>query len=125
MRAVRIFETPEALGEAVAADIAARMKGHFLLGCPGGRSPKPVYAALARRNLDLSGLIIVMMDDYLTGVAGALTHVDAAAPLFAKAGVKPDEGFVSIGGPDDFAGFVKTCRQLRLWPRESKVKLPA
>lgn len=54
-----------------------------------------------------------------------IAHVDAAAPLFAKAGVKPDEGFVSIGGPDDFAGFVKTCRQLRLWPRESKVKLPA
>ena len=54
-----------------------------------------------------------------------IAHVDAAAPLFAKAGVKSDEGFVSIGGPDDFAGFVKTCRQLRLWPRESKVKLPA
>lgn len=79
MRRVHIFDTPEAVGEAVAGQIAARIKGHFLLGCPGGRSPKPVYAALAKRDLDLSGLIIVMMDDYLTEVAGTLTHVDAAA----------------------------------------------
>lgn len=79
MRTVRIFDTPEALGEAVAADIAARLTPHFLLGCPGGRSPKPVYAALVRMDLDLSGLIIVMMDDYLTEVGGILAHVDAAA----------------------------------------------
>ena len=78
MRAVRIFDTPEALGEAVAADIAARLTPHFLLSCPGGRSPKPVYAALARMDLDLSGLIIVMMDDYLNEDNGTLTHVDAA-----------------------------------------------
>ena len=82
MRAVRLFDTPDQLGEAVAQDIAARMAGRdrFLLGCPGGRSPKPVYAALARKTgLDLSRLIIVMMDDYLTTEGGALTHVDGAA----------------------------------------------
>ena len=76
-RRVLIFETPDEIGTAVAQDIAARMasrmaarSGPFLLGCPGGRSPRPAYAALARlaraRALDLSHLIIVMMDDYLT-----------------------------------------------------------
>lgn len=72
-RRVLIFHTPDEIGTTVAQDIAARMaarSGPFLLGCPGGRSPRPVYAALARlaraRALDLSHLIIVMMDDYLT-----------------------------------------------------------
>lgn len=72
MRQIHILETPDDLGAAVAADIAARMTGRFLLGCPGGRSPKPVYAALARLGLDLSGLVIVMMDDYLTDTMAAV-----------------------------------------------------
>jgi glucosamine-6-phosphate deaminase len=72
-RQVLRFATPDALGLAVAEDIAARMAaqdGPLLLGCPGGRSPRPVYAALAglaeRRGLDLGRLVLVMMDDYLT-----------------------------------------------------------
>ncbi len=80
-----IFDTPEQLGLAVASDIADRIaaaKGRrFLLGCPGGRSPQPVYAALARlvaeRRLDLSGLIIVMMDDYVIEADSGFAHVDA------------------------------------------------
>jgi glucosamine-6-phosphate deaminase len=77
------FPTPETLGEALAQDIARRLAakpGAFLLGCPGGRSPRPAYAALAalaaKRGLDLSRLILVMMDDYLTP---ALTHVPETA----------------------------------------------
>ena len=79
MRQIRLFPTPDALGRAVAQDIATRLTakpGPFLLGCPGGRSPKPVYAALAQMRLDLSRLIIVMMDDYLTP---SLDHVPATA----------------------------------------------
>lgn len=72
MGRIRRFATPEDLGQAVAEDIAARIatkSGRFLLGCPGGRSPKPVYRALAglfaQNGADLSDLIIVMMDDYV------------------------------------------------------------
>lgn len=82
-RQVFDFATPAALGAAVATDIAARMAaqdGPFLLGCPGGRSPRPVYAALAAlavaRGLDLSRLVLVMMDDYLTP---DMAHVPATA----------------------------------------------
>jgi glucosamine-6-phosphate deaminase len=82
-RRVLTFPSPEALGEAVAEDIATRLAarpGRFLLGCPGGRSPRPVYAAFARlsveRDLDLSRLVIVMMDDYLTA---SFDHVPADA----------------------------------------------
>lgn len=82
-RRMLTFPNPEALGEAVAHDIASRLAaktGTFLLGCPGGRSPRPVYAALAglasAQGLDLSRLILVMMDDYLTE---DMTHVPLAA----------------------------------------------
>lgn len=79
---IRTFATPDDLGQAVAKDIAARLTakpGPFLLGCPGGRSPRPVYAALARlgaaHSLDLTRLIIVMMDDYLIPAPGRFNHV--------------------------------------------------
>lgn len=71
---VSIFDTAAEAGAAVADRIIARLgrKGsgaHFLLGCPGGRSPKPVYAALAQKaaagRIDLSRLIVVMMDEYV------------------------------------------------------------
>ncbi len=97
MRRIRIFDTPEILGKAVAEDIAARMTGQFLLGCPGGRSPKPVYAALAQRGLDLSGLVIVMMDDYLTEAG---THVDAEAHYSCRRFAKVDiQGVLNAGRP--------------------------
>ena len=82
MRQIRLCDTPEALGKAVAHDLATRIAaktGPFLLGCPGGRSPRPVYAALAAHRLDLSRLVIVMMDDYLIETQDGFDHVDANA----------------------------------------------
>jgi glucosamine-6-phosphate deaminase len=84
---VRIFDTPETLGEALAerlvAEIveAAAAGGAYLLGCPGGRSPRPIYRAMARRigasGISLAHVVIVMMDDYLIERAGGFDHVDA------------------------------------------------
>lgn len=86
MRKIRIFDTRQALGLTVAGDIAERIaakNGQFLLGCPGGRSPKPVYAALALtardRAMDLSRLVIVMMDDYVAETPAGFVHVDPEA----------------------------------------------
>ncbi len=65
---LRVFETPESLGEAVAAHVLRRVAeadGRFLLGCPTGRTPRPVYAALARSKVDLRHVTLVMMDEYL------------------------------------------------------------
>ena len=63
-------------------------------------------------------------------VADAFAHlkvigdVEAAAPLFGKAGVPDtrDEGFVALQKPDDGSAFIAACRQLRYWPREAAVK---
>ncbi|MGX9391875.1 catalase [Nitrobacteraceae bacterium UC4446_H13] len=48
-----------------------------------------------------------------------------AIPLLQKAGVDPeaDEGLVALDGPKSIAGFIESCRKLRLWTRELSVKL--
>jgi glucosamine-6-phosphate deaminase len=64
---VRVLPTPEAIGEALADEIVARhdaTSGPFLLGCPGGRSLRTTYAALAERPR-LGRLVVVMMDEYV------------------------------------------------------------
>lgn len=77
MRAqVTVFDSPEQLGWSLAGEIldktraALRRRRRFLLGCPGGRSLRTTYQALARRaaeaNDNLSHVIIVMMDEYLS-----------------------------------------------------------
>ena len=70
-----VYPTAEDLGLALATQIAdgieeAAARGErYLLGCPGGRSPRTTYEALVdqvrARDLDLRHLVIVMMDDYV------------------------------------------------------------
>ncbi len=72
---LRVLSSPEAIGETVAERLLARIaearrvEQRFLLGCPTGRTPRPIYAAMARRLAaapqDLSSLVLVMMDEYL------------------------------------------------------------
>ncbi len=81
---------PDEIGAEVAALIVDRYRRHtpgrpFLLGCPGGRSLASTYAHLARltaaAELDLSDLVVVMMDEYVEAtedgfrpVAPTLSH---------------------------------------------------
>jgi glucosamine-6-phosphate deaminase len=85
-----VFDGPEAVGGALAALIADRIAAagagrSFLLGCPSGRSPWTTYVALARevaaRRLDLTGLVIVMMDEYVErDGTGEMRRIDPTAP---------------------------------------------
>ncbi|WP_457940787.1 catalase [Mesorhizobium sp. 10J20-29] len=50
-------------------------------------------------------------------------HVEAAQPLFDKAQVELDEGFIELGSAAGISSFIESCRKLRLWAREPKVKL--
>ena len=52
-----------------------------------------------------------------------IAHVDAAQPLLDKAGVEPDEGVMLLGSNAGITAFIESCRKLRLWAREPKVKL--
>ncbi|MBL8579484.1 MAG: 6-phosphogluconolactonase [Mesorhizobium sp.] len=81
----KIFPDAETLGVSFATRLlaqidAARMAGQrFLLGCPGGRSPRPVYLAmgrlLAEKPRSLAHVTIVMMDDYLDKTEQGFAHV--------------------------------------------------
>ena len=52
-----------------------------------------------------------------------IAYVDAAKPLFEKAGLtKMDGGCVVLRKPDDVSEFLKTCAALRHWPREATVQ---
>ncbi|MCZ4094638.1 6-phosphogluconolactonase [Sinorhizobium psoraleae] len=71
-----VFDGPGEMGFHVAKQILAGIFGashhgrRYLLGCPTGRTPRPVYRAMVqqlRENpIDLSQLVLVMMDEYLT-----------------------------------------------------------
>ena len=93
---VRTFPDAEALGEALADEILARYArsdGTFLLGCPGGRSLRTTYVALAARGADLERLAVVTMDEYIGAPAAAHYSVrrfafeEIARPL----GLEPEQ----------------------------------
>lgn len=86
---LKIFETAGDLGDQLAREILAAItaKGDapFLLGCPAGRSLRSTYEAFARlaaeQQLDLSRLVIVMMDDYVTrDAAGRFAFLSETDP---------------------------------------------
>jgi catalase len=64
-------------------------------------------------------------------VADAFAHCKfiaftaGAVPLLQKAGVDPDadEGLIGLDDQKAIAGFIESCRKLRLWSREMAVKL--
>lgn len=64
--------------------LARSRRRRFLLGCPGGRSLVTSYAALAeqarRRSIDLSDLVIVMMDEYVDAHPTEFVAVDDSLP---------------------------------------------
>lgn len=65
---VQVLESPQWIGEVLAGEIARRhdaCDGPFLLGCPGGRSLRTTYQALARRRRSFDRLVVVMMDEYV------------------------------------------------------------
>jgi glucosamine-6-phosphate deaminase len=87
-----VYPDAERLGQAVATwiadgiELAAAEGRSYVLGCPAGRSGLTTYAALAglvgARRLDLSRLIIAMMDEYVEPMAGSAGYaaVDVDAP---------------------------------------------
>jgi glucosamine-6-phosphate deaminase len=93
---VRLFDDPTALGKALADEILERYErsdGPLLLGCPGGRSLRSTYGALAARGERLDRLVVVTMDEYLGAPAAAHYSVrrfafeEIARPL----GLEPEQ----------------------------------
>lgn len=87
---VRVFPSAEAIGENLANRLlprieAARLAGkRFILGCPTGRTPRPVYEAMARQlgqgSQDISHLVLLMMDEYLAAAGDGFEYASAEEP---------------------------------------------
>lgn len=87
---LRVFPSPETIGEDVAERLldgieqARLTNARFLLGCPTGRTPRPVFGAMARRlgqtRQDISHVVLVMMDEYLVPGDGGLEYAPADRP---------------------------------------------
>jgi glucosamine-6-phosphate deaminase len=91
---LRVFPSPDAIGEHLAGRLlerieSARQAGRgFVLGCPTGRTPRPLYDAMVRRLAekpqDLSRLVLAMMDDYLVAQGGGFDFVSADEPWSSR-----------------------------------------
>ena len=89
--------------------------------------PSVLYDAVALLP-SADGIEILMQEPTARDfVADAFAHckfigyVQAALPLFGKAGVTDsrDDGCIALAGPEDCVAFMTTCRQLRFWAREA------
>lgn len=109
----QIFPDAEMLGHVFAERLLVRIGQaeaaghHFLLGCPGGRSPRPIYQAmgqaLARRPQDISHVTIVMMDDYLAETASGLDHAPVESHFSCRRFAQDEIiGVLNNGLPDRF-----------------------
>ncbi len=113
---VTVFPSADAIGEHVAERLLdrierARVSGkRFVLGCPTGRTPRPVYGAMARqlggKSQDLSHLVLVMMDEYLTAAGGEFEYASADEPWSCH-------HFARIEIADRLSEAVPPARQLR------------
>jgi glucosamine-6-phosphate deaminase len=88
--APEILDTPVDVGRAAATQIADAIQAasaegrRFVLGCPSGRSPQTTYEQLAsivaERGLDLSRVVVALMDEYVERTADGFRPVDPALP---------------------------------------------
>jgi glucosamine-6-phosphate deaminase len=88
--AVTVFPSGDAIGEHLSKRLLSRIERarvsgkRFVLGCPTGRTPRPIYGAMARRLAErpqnLSHLVLVMMDEYLVAVDGEFRYTSADEP---------------------------------------------
>jgi glucosamine-6-phosphate deaminase len=115
MTPVRVFADAASLGGALASEImagvrSARTEGRpYLLGCPGGRSARSTYQALAAlaRGEDMGHVVVVMMDEYLEPApGGGFRHVSSDAPhscrRFAEQEIRaPIDAVAAVPIPDE------------------------
>ena len=88
------YDSPEEMAEAVAGDVgfivesALDARGSALLALPGGSTPQPIYAKLAKAKLNWKKVTIVPGDERLVPMDSELSNVRAIAKAFIPAGAR-------------------------------------
>lgn len=93
-------------------------------------APSVLYDAIALLPSAAGASLLAQEASARDFVADAFAHckfvgyVEAAVPLFDKAGVPEslDDGFIMLTGADACTQFLSVCRGLRFWDREAKTK---
>ena len=91
------YDDAEEMAEAVAGDAAFVIesaldaRGQAVIALPGGKTPLPIYAKLAEKQLDWKRVTILPTDDRLVPMGDPLSNVTAIAKIFLplKARVMP------------------------------------
>ena len=80
---------------------ALQHRGHALLSLAGGRTPLPMYRALAGSALDWSNIVVMPGDERCVAHTHAASNVAALREAFAAAdGVRIESLTTADGGPD-------------------------
>ena len=113
---LRVFPSPAEIGEHLAERLlghidSARQAGNsFVLGCPTGRTPRPIYESMARKLAtkpqDLSHLVLVMMDEYLVAMGSGFKYAPADEPWSSH-------HFARVEMADRFNAALSSPQQLR------------
>jgi glucosamine-6-phosphate deaminase len=118
---LRVLESPDAIGEEFAQRLLERIEqarsagARFVLGCPTGRTPRPIYRAMARQlaetKQDIRHVVLAMMDEYLVagehGLENAADDKPWSSHHFAQ---------VEIAGPiNDSVQHSHRLRRERIW----------
>ena len=109
---MKVFSDAQELGKALAREILDGVKASkaagkpYLLGCPGGRSLQSTYQAVsaqaAAEGADLSGVVIVMMDDYVFPEGSSFKHCPADAHYSCRRFGREDiVGLLNAGLPEE------------------------
>ena len=87
---IEILETADQIGTRLAERLLSEIENaratgrRYVLGCPTGRTPRPIYGAIAARleaaPQDLSHLVLAMMDEYLIGDRAQLEYAPSEKP---------------------------------------------
>jgi catalase len=93
-------------------------------------APSVLYDAVALLPSQAGTVLLAQEASARDFIADAFAHckfvgyVEAAVPLFSKAGVPEslDDGFLTLTGADACVRFVTACRELRFWNREAPKK---
>lgn len=116
------YDDVDEMAEAVAGDVgfiiesAIEARDASLLALPGGKTPLPVFARLAKARLPWKKVTIVPTDERLVAVQDELSNARLLAQSFMKAGAR----VIPIGGENDdvdAAGNIADARLQDLpWP---------
>jgi 6-phosphogluconolactonase len=88
------YEDAEEWIEAVAGDVgfiiesAIDAKGQALIALPGGKTPEPVYAKLAKSKIDWKRVTIIPTDDRIVAMTDPLSNAAMIARTFLPKGAR-------------------------------------